>query len=370
MEPRTVGVEEELLLVDPRDGAPRAVAGAVLRHDGDGGGDGDREQEATLSAELQQQQVEIETRPCRSLDELSAELHRWRGTAADAARSVGVEVAALATSPLPAEPMTTPQPRYRRMIEEFGLTAHEQLTCACHVHVAISSRDEGVAVLDRIRPWLPVLLALSANSPFWQGGDSGFASYRSQVWGRWPSAGPTGEFGSTEGYDRVLRELLGSGTLLDEGMVYFDARLSAHQPTVEIRVADVCLHTDDAVLLAALARGLVETAALDWGAGEVSPPVRTELLRVASWRAGRSGLESRLVHPRTGGPVQAADAVAALVDHVTPVLDAGGELGTVEKLVAAVLHRGTGARAQRAALRRSGRLADVVAEAVIRTVPE
>ncbi|MDQ3151630.1 MAG: glutamate--cysteine ligase, partial [Actinomycetota bacterium] len=254
------------------------------------------------------------------------------------------------------------------MVEEFGLTAHEQLTCGCHVHVAISSRDEGVGVLDRIRPWLPVLLALSANSPFWQSGDSGFESYRSQVWGRWPSAGPTGEFGSTGGYDRVLADLLDSGTLLDEGMVYFDARLSAHQPTVEIRLADVCLRTDDAVLLAALARALVETAALDWAAGKAPQHVRTELLRVASWRAGRSGLESRLVHPRTGLPVPAADAVAALVDHVTPVLDAGGDLDTVEDLVAAVLHRGTGARTQREVFRRSGRLPDVVADAVARTV--
>lgn len=355
MELRTVGVEEELLLVDPRDGTPRAVAGAVLRDD------------APLSAELLQQQVETDTRPCRSLDELAAELRRWRGVAVEAARGAGVEVAALGTSPVAAQGVTTAKPRYRRMVEEFGLTAQEQLTCGCHVHVGIESEDEGVAVLDRIRPWLPTLLALSANSPFWQGADSGFESYRSQVWGRWPLAGPTERFGSPAAYRDVIAQLLASGTLLDEGMVYFDARLSSHQPTVEVRLADVCQRTEDAVLLAALVRGLVETAAQDWRGGIAAPPARTEALRVAAWRAGRSGLEANLVHPVTGVPVAAATAVAALVEHVTPVLDAGGDLGAVDELVGAVLGRGTGSRAQRAVFRRTGRLADVVADAVART---
>jgi len=140
------------------------------------------------------------------------------------------------------------------MAELFGLTAHEQLTCGCHVHVGISDADEGVAVLDRVGPWLATLLALSANSPFWQGRDSEYASFRYQVWGRWPSSGPAGPFGTSRAYRETIEQMVDSGTLIDPGMVYFDARLSERYPTVEIRIADVCLRAEDAVLVAALAR--------------------------------------------------------------------------------------------------------------------
>jgi carboxylate-amine ligase len=150
------------------------------------------------------------------------------------------------------------------------------------VHVSISSPDEGVAVLDRIRPWLPVLLAISANSPFWQGRDSAYASYRYQAWSRWPSAGPTEPFGSTEVYRQTVQQMVSTGALLDSGMVYFDARLSEHYPTVELRISDVCLYADDAALIAALARALVETEARLWRAGSAIPAHRIEMLRLAS----------------------------------------------------------------------------------------
>jgi carboxylate-amine ligase len=252
------------------------------------------------------------------------------------------------------------------MVDEFGLIAEEQLTCGCHVHVEIDSESEGVAVLDRIRGWLPYLLALSANSPFWQGQDSGYASFRSQVWGRWPSAGPTELFGSVETYHATTRAMIESRTVLDLGMVYFDARLSRQHPTVEVRVADVCLDADDAVLLGGLVRALVDTAARSWRAGVPAAPIRTELLRLASWRAGRSGLDGDLVNP-AGRPAPAAQVIRALVDHVRPVLDEYGDWEVVEDLVATVLSRGNGATAQRRIYRTSGELADVVAYAADRT---
>ena len=130
-----------------------------------------------------------------------------------------------------------------------------------------TSASEGVAVLDRIQPWLATLLALSANSPFWQGVDSAYASFRYQAWGRWPCSGPTGQFGSAAAYQATVQQMIDTQTLLDSGMVYFDARLSEHYPTIEVRIADVCQHADDAVLIAALIRGLVETEARNWQAG-------------------------------------------------------------------------------------------------------
>jgi glutamate---cysteine ligase / carboxylate-amine ligase len=134
-----------------------------------------------------------------------------------------VQVAALGTSPVAVEPELTDSSRYQKMADAFGLTAYEQLTCGCHVHVQISSPEEGIAVLDRIGPWLAILLALSANSPFWQGRDSAYASFRYQAWGRWPCAGPTGVFGSARAYQDTVRQMVRTGTVLDTGMIYFPA---------------------------------------------------------------------------------------------------------------------------------------------------
>ena len=295
---RSVGVEEELLIVEPGTGRPRALAGAVIRAAGreaeEPGAGGPRADEPSagepdavqpLEFELQKQQLEIDTRPCHSLDELGRELRRCRATAAAAAARAGVTVAALGTSPVAVHPEVVPTSRYQAMAVAFGLTAHEQLTCGCHVHVGISSAEEGVAVLDRIQPWLATLLALSANSPFWQGMDSAYASFRYQAWGRWPCSGPTGQFGSAEAYQATVRQMIDTRTLLDSGMVYFDARLSQHYPTIEVRIADVCQHADDAVLIAALVRGLVETEARNWQAGR--PPAGAYRATAAGRVAGQ-----------------------------------------------------------------------------------
>jgi glutamate---cysteine ligase / carboxylate-amine ligase len=370
MNPRSVGVEEELLLVEPETGQPRAVAGMVLQEARRaaeakrraGGDDAD-----SLELEFQQQQLETNSKPCHSLEDLHRELRRCRAVAATAAAKAGAQVAALATSPVIVQPELVSSSRYQRMSEAFGLTAHEQLTCGCHVHVDITSDDEGVAVLDRIGPWLATLLALSANSPFWQGQDSSYASFRYQAWGRWPSSGPTEQFGSAQRYHETLQQMERTRTLLDTGMVYFDARLSEHYPTIEIRIADVCLQADDAVLLAALARALVETEARAARDGKPARPTRTELLRLAAWRASRSGLDDDLLDPMTGLPEEATTVIGLLLAHCRDALADAGDTDVVRELLAALLARGNGATFQRAAYRQSGRLADVVNSAVAAT---
>src|SRR5438477_10054036 len=200
MDSRSVGVEEDFRLVEADTGRPTAVAGTVLQTAGPTA-------RTDLQGELQQQQLETNSRPCHSLEELHRELRRCRATAAMAAGRAGAQVAALGTYPLPVEPKPLPTSRYERMAELFGLTAHEQLTCGCHVHVGISDPEEGVAVLDRAGPWLAALLALSANSPFWQARDSEYASFRHQVWGRWPSSGPAGPFGTAQAYRETIEPM-------------------------------------------------------------------------------------------------------------------------------------------------------------------
>lgn len=351
---RTVGVEEELLIVDPRTGTPRGLAQDVIAAAAD---------PSAVEEELQQQQLEIATTPHAALLDLAEDLTAQRA-AVDAAAQRGVALAALGTSPTLVQATPSSEQRYQRLVGRLGLPAREQLTCGMHVHVEIDGADEGVAVLDRIRPWLPVLVALSANSPFWQETDTGFASYRYEAWDRFPSAGPTQLFGSVEAYERAVDALVATDALLDRAMVYFNARLSAKFPTVEVRVADVCLRGGDAVLVAALARGLVTTAARGWRDGDAPDPVRLDLLHVAHWTAARWGLGRDLLDPRSWRPAPARQVVDHLLDHVIDALTETGDLPLVRGLLEAVLTRGTGADWQRETWDATRSWAQVVGAAV------
>ncbi|AMB42324.1 MULTISPECIES: glutamate--cysteine ligase [Paenarthrobacter] len=354
---RTFGVEEELLIADPVDGIPLALANGILETTGPDDG-------PSLKSEFKQEQIEVNSRPCTSAVQLREEIHLGRALADSAARTLGARVAALATPPVFHATPTLGNQRYATMGTEFGLVSREQLTCGFHVHVAIENPEEGVAVLDRMRHWLPVLLALSANSPFWMGVDTGFASYRTQIWNRWPTAGPMDVFGSEHGYRSVLEELLKTGVPLDEGMIYFDARLSRGHPTVELRIADVCLYAEDALTIAVLARALVETSARQWREGVPPSGVLTSVLRMANWRSSRFGVENHLLHPAELRPSPAAEVLEALLAHVHEALADADDLEPARAGVSAILRRGTGERLQRKAYGRGMRLADVVTEAI------
>jgi carboxylate-amine ligase len=312
--------------------------------------------------------IEVVTPPHSTMAALEADIVAGRAIAHQAGEDVGVRVAALGTSPLPCDPHPVKLRRFAAMAEEYGLTAREQLTCGCHIHVAIDSPEEGVAVLDRIRNWLPVLTALSANSPFWHGEDTGYASYRSQVWNRWPSAGPLEILGTPDAYYQLVHDMVATGVAMDEGMVYFDARLSRHYPTVEVRLADVCLRPENTVLLAGIARGLVETAAREWRDGVEPVPVPTALLRLAGWKASRWGLRGELLDPVTSRPRPALAVVNSLLNHIRPALEDGGDLQRVEELTDNLLHVGTGAIRQLEVMHRTGDLEDVVEDAANCTV--
>ncbi|WP_328885369.1 glutamate--cysteine ligase [Streptomyces sp. NBC_00316] len=359
---RSVGVEEELLLVDAVSGEPQALSTAVLAM-----AERRAEGECAFESELHRQQLEFATRPQTDMHELADEIIRRRAEAAGHAANLGAAVVALATSPLPVSPSIGTGERYQWLEQRFGLTVQEQLTCGCHVHVSVESDEEGVGVLDRLRPWLSVLLALSANSPFWQSQDSGYHSYRSRVWDRWPSAGPVDVFGSADRYHKEIRALLDTEVLRDEGMIYFDARLSHRYPTVEVRVTDVCLDPTVTVLVATLIRALVDTAALEWRAGKPPAAFRTALLRMAAWRASRSGLADRLLHPLTMHP-EPADAVArALLAHVRDALEESSDLKAADDALGSLLTTGNGACVQRGLMQRTGSLRDTVKECVRRT---
>lgn len=360
-----MGVEEELLLVDPQTGRLAAVADrAMLAHERDGS-------ESTLEQELFLQQLETGTEPTADLHDLAAELHRCRRVAGEAAAAAGAALVATATPVLEDEDGdVTPKPRYQRLVDQFGRVGRQAITCGMHVHVDVADEQEAIAVIDRIRPWLPVVLAISANSPYWFGADTDYGSWRSQVWQRWPSAGQVEPFGDPAGYHAALQELLATGVVLDRAALYLDARPAESFPTVELRVADVCTDVDDAVLVAALSRALTQTAAAEWHAGQPLTPWRTELLRAAHWKAARYGISERLVHPLERTPAPARDVIISLLEYVREALEEAGDVALVAESVERLLARGSGAARQRAALEVQGDLRGVVDDLRRRTLPD
>src|SRR6516164_8387840 len=206
----TLGVEEEFVLLDPWTGAA-ALAGPDVARMRDG--------EPGIRPEVMRFQVETATRVCTSLDDLGRELTRLRRLAADVAASAGCQLAR----------------HYGPLVAEAGGA------CGCHVHIGVPSRDLGVQVLARLRPWLAPLLAITVNSPIAGGRDTAWASCRYPAWSRWPTASMPEIWPDAAAYDAAVRRLIGRGAALDEQGIYFPARLSPRYPTVEVRVADACL---------------------------------------------------------------------------------------------------------------------------------
>ncbi len=352
---RTMGVEEELMLVDPASGRLTAHGGsAVLANDSG----------EEVEQELFLQQVETSTPPCTSTDDLVAGMRAGRRAVGQAAAAAGARAVAMPAPVLPEEDEdVTPKSRYLRIRGAYGEVARQALVCAMHLHVEVSDDAEGVRVVDRIRPWLPLLVAISANSPYWQGRDTGHASWRSQVWNRWPTAGPAQPFEDVETYRSVSERMLEWGGGLDTGMLYFDVRLAQHFPTVEIRVADVSTDVEDAALVAMLVRGLVAAVAVD----DKTPTWRGDLLRVAGWRAAHVGLGDTLVHPREQRLAAPREVFATTLDLVRPHLEEAGDLERVQESFERLLAQGTGSTRQRRVFEETGDLRVVVEDLARRT---
>ena len=349
----TLGAEEELHLIDLESWSLSARAPQVLsRLPGD-----------NYSAEIQRTTVETNTDVVSGLGDLRTELVRLRRGLAEVAAAEGLGIASAGTAPRSvfADFELTATGRYGRMQEQYRLLVDEQLICGLQIHVGVSNRDLAVQIMQRVARHLPILLALSASSPFWNGQDTGYSSIRTIIWQRWPSAGATGRIESAQEYDELLDDLINSGVIADRKMAYFDVRPSAHAPTLELRVCDACPIVDDAILIAGLFRGLVRAAEHEIAEAKPFVPFPAPIHRAAIWRAARGGLTGELLddsrHPR---PVPAPQAVRGLLERLRPFLEELNDYDEVEQLVATALARGNSADRQRAAMAERGELDDVV----------
>lgn len=342
--PPTVGVEEEFLLLDPGTGsvapiAPDVIALAAAPH--------------VVTSEVMRFMVETRTPVCLNLDEVRTGLTGARCRLVRAAAAHDVLSVAVGVPPrgLPLEPMVTDTPRYAELLRRFPDLARTSGTCSCHVHVGVANRRLALQVLLRIRPWLPALLALTAASPVWEGRDSEWASRRFPLVARWPTVRPPPAVSSLEEYDAHVRTAVSTGLALDERSVFYLARLSPRYPTVEVRVADVCLTVDHAVAYSGLVRALVATAVDE--AHRAVPPLHVpEAALVEScWSAARLGLDGHLRDPLTGEHLHTPAVVEGLLDMVRPTLSAWGDEAVVLPTLARLIEVGGGAALHRRVLR-------------------
>jgi carboxylate-amine ligase len=358
----TIGVEEEYQLIDPATRSLRPQGELILAAMGG-------EQGVDAQAELHTSQLEAATPVGRTLADVRAEIVRQRHKVLDAAAEQGLRVAAAGTHPFShwRDQTITPTKRYLAIERAFQHIARESVYFGYHVHVGIRDPDAAVLTMSRTRRWLPPLIALSASSPFWLGADTGYASFRTELARRWPTAGTQEHFGSRAEYDEVVAALTSAGIIEDATRIYWDVRPSPHAPTVEIRAMDVCSTVDEAVMIGALARALAHTCWREVATGHPDPHVRSELLLAAKWRAARSGISSTLVDLDTACTVPARAVVDQFLAFVRESLEERDEWEEVAVLVEQAMARGTGADRQRRVFARTGSFDDVVDHVVAET---
>ncbi|MGW6449116.1 carboxylate-amine ligase [Lentzea sp. NPDC055074] len=331
----TVGVEQEFLLVDPSSRRPVALAPRV------------REisrvpADLDVQGELTPFQIEVATGVTSSFQELDEQVRRGRRVLVDAADEAGCRLVATGMPPIgeAGPPPGSDDPRYHQIEYSHRRLVTGQGACGLHVHVGVESKAEALAASNKLRAWLPTLLALSANSPFSDGEDTGYASWRSMVWSRWPVSGPPPSWESPEQYDATVEAIISTQALLDRAMVYWDVRPSADHPTVEVRVADIPQLATEVSVLAELIRALVVTEPSE-------QRVDDSVLRAAYWRASRDGVDGLAADPHTGKLSPAFDRAVSLVEHVEVALRDRDTLSTVEHQLDWLRHNGCGAARQR-----------------------
>jgi YbdK family carboxylate-amine ligase len=331
----TLGVEEEYHLVNPATGELVSRVEPFVETE-------------CVQGELQTSQIEIKTGVCHTLGQLRAELVHARRAAMNVGALSGATILAAGTHPFASwrDLQRVRVPRYDTMADRFGALADRQDICGLHVHVSVPDLPTALAVMNRARCYVPVLAALTASSPFYDGADSGFASFRTMLWSMWPTSGVPPRFPSVAAYERLVADLIGAGLIDDATTLYWDIRPSSRYPTLEFRAADVCTDVDDAVLYAALVRSLVRTLArrLDREVHEPSDAT----VAAARWRAARHGIGGELCDPRSGAVLPAALVIRRVMAELEPDLREHDEFVEVDELVTGILDRGTSADQQRA----------------------
>jgi carboxylate-amine ligase len=350
----TLGIEEEFQIIDP-------VTRELISHMHqivDGGKIILKEQ---VKAEMHQSVVEVGTNICKDVSEARKEVTYLRKIIGEIAAKQGLLFAAGGTHPFSRwqDQAITDHPRYHEIVDQLQDTARGNLIFGLHVHVGIPSREIGLALMNQVRYFLPHIFALSANSPFWLGRNTGFKAYRTKVFDKFPRTGIPDYFSSLAEYDSYVNLLIKTNCIDNGKKIWWDIRLHPFFETIEFRICDVPMRIDETIALAALMQALVAKIYKLMAANLSFRNYSRALINENKWRAARYGIHGKLIDFGKETEVSTKELIYELLEFVDDVVD---ELGSREELkyVHTMLEQGTGADRQLAVYEKTGDLKDVV----------
>ena len=357
--PFTIGVEEEFQLLSPESYELVSRFDEVAEAAGD----------ERVRPELLQSVLEVATSVGHSVEEALEEARHLRAQLRDAAEERGTLIAAAGTHPFSRyeDQEVTGEPRYENLLEKMQWTAERQVIFGLHVHVGLESADQAISVANALRTWLPELLALSANSPFWHGRDTGLASTRTKVFDTFPRTGLPPAFSSFEEFELLVERGVKTNSFADYTYIWWDLRPHPRLGTVEVRVCDAQTRIESLAAIVALVQSLVATLAERHEREGPLPIQPVTLLEENKWRAARYGLDADLIWLDRDEERPAREALRQLVELAEPAarrLGCAPQLAAVEK----ILEAGTGADEQRRVLAETEsllRVAEFLAEATV-----
>lgn len=357
--PFTIGIEEELMILDAESLDLAQEIEPLLEAV-------PADYEGQVKPELMRSVLEIATLPCSGVAEAGEQLSELRRVVCEAAAERGLAIGAAGTHPfaLWEDQLIVDRPRYHQLVDELGIIARRELIFGTHVHVAIEGADRAIYVADGIRRYLPLLLALSANSPFWRGLETGMASARTPVFRAFPRCGIPPHYGTWEIYSHRVATMMRSGAIEDYTFLWWDVRPHPNLGTVETRICDQQTDLEGTLAIAALVASLARRLSALYDADEPLIEYPTELIDDNKVRAALRGMEGHFVDFRAGRHVPAPELAKRLLEEVA---DDAAALGCAQNLgvVWQILREGTGARRQVATWERERDLRAVVSELVI-----
>jgi carboxylate-amine ligase len=350
----TLGIEEEFQLIDPKTRALRSHVQALLD-------DGKHILKDELKPELHQSIIEIGTPICEDIKHARSEVVRLRSQLMAIARRNGLQIAAAGTHPFShwKDQKITPNPRYKEIIEDMQQVARANLIFGLHVHVGIDDRETAIHIMNAARYFLPHIFALSTNSPFWQGRNTGFKSYRSKVFDRFPRTGIPDHFQSLAEYDGYIKLLTKTKCIDNAKKIWWDIRMHPFFNTLEFRICDVPMRVDETLALAALCQAVTVKLYKLIKKNLGFRLYRRILLNENKWRAARYGISGKLIDFGKQEEVDYSVLIGELLEFIDDVVD---ELGSRQELayISEILLNGTGADRQLEAFNQSNDLKAVV----------
>jgi carboxylate-amine ligase len=310
---------------------------------------------------MHQAVVEVGTNICHNIREAREEVTYLRRMILDLAEKQDLQVAAAGTHPFAdwVDQLITPDPRYDQIIDEMRDVARGNLIFGLHVHVGIESRNEGIQIMNAVRYFLPHIYALSTNSPFWCGRNTGFKSYRSKVFDKFPRTGIPDFFSSAAEYDEYVALLVKTNCIDNGKKIWWDIRVHPFFNTIEFRMCDVPMRTDETICLAAIMQALVAKIHKLHSQNLSFRPYRRMLINENKWRAARYGISSKLIDFGKQEEVEFKILIHELLEFIDDVVDELDSRKEVE-YIHQILEMGTGADRQLAVFEETGSLNAVV----------